>query len=140
MELKVKKVHNDAKLPEYAHPHDAGMDLFALSDTEISPGEFIAIGTGVSIEVPEGYAGLIWDKSGIAITNGLKILGGVIDSGYRGEVKVGIINLSKKNYKFEKGHKVAQMIIQEIKRANLIEVINLSKSSRGDQGFGSTGK
>lgn len=140
MELKIKKIHPDAKLPKYATEGDAGMDLFATEEKILGPGDFWAVPVGFALEIPKGYAGLIWDKSGLSINHGLKILGGVIDSGYRGEVKVGIINLSNSEYKIEKGHKVAQMIVQKIEHVEIIEVENLSETKRGEEGFGSTGK
>lgn len=140
MQLKVKRVHPEAKLPSYAHPHDAGMDLFASGEVVLKPGEFVGVPTGVALEIPEGFVGLIWDKSGLAINNGLKTLGGVVDAGFRGEVKVGMINLSGKEYKIEKGHKVAQMLIQKIEIPEIVEVSELSDTSRGVDGFGSTGK
>lgn len=140
MKLKVKKVHPDAKLPQYATTGDAGMDLFASEAITLNPGEFVAVPTGVAVEIPDGFAGLIWDKSGISIKNGLKQMGGVIDSSYRGEVKVGMVNLSQKEYTFEKGHKVAQMLIQKVEHVNIEEADELSATERGAGGFGSTGK
>lgn len=140
MQIKIKKLHADAKLPTYAHPGDAGMDFFALENTTVKLGEHVAIKTGISIEIPEGYAGLFWDKSGLAIKQGIKLLGGVIDAGYRGEIQIGIVNLGKTEYAFETGHKVAQMLIQKIESPEIIQVQELSQSSRGVKGFGSTGK
>lgn len=138
--LKIKKVHPDAVAPVYAHHGDAGFDLYTPEEITIKPNERLQISTGVALEIPEGYAGLIWDKSGLSHNNGLKTLGGVIDSGYRGEVKVGMINLADKPYTFAKGHKVAQMIIQKIEQLEMLEVNQLHDSSRGVGGFGSTGK
>jgi dUTP pyrophosphatase len=140
MKLLIKRVHPDAKIPSYAHPGDAGMDLFALERTALKPGERLAVRTGVSMEIPEGHVGLIWDKSGIAIKNGLKTLGGVVDAGYRGEVLIGMINLSQTEYIFEAGHKVAQVLIQKIERPDVEEASELSDTSRGHGAFGSTGK
>ena len=140
MQIKIKKLHSEAKLPSYAHPGDAGMDIFAIEKTVIKPGEHLAVKTGVSMEIPKGYVGLVWDKSGLSIKEGLKILGGVIDSGYRGEIMIGMINLSKKKYIFEAGHKVAQILIQKIESPKILESSSLVKSKRGHGGFGSTGK
>ncbi len=140
MKIKVKKLTKDTKIPAYAYPGDAAFDLLARVETELNPGEWKNVPTGLAFEIPEGYAGLIWDKSSVAMKNGIKTLGGVIDSGYRGEVDVGVINLSDKLYLFEKGHKVAQMIIQKIEQAEIIEVAGLSETKRGDKGFGSSGK
>ena len=90
--------------------------------------------------IPEGYVGLIWDKSGLSQKFGLKNLGGVVDSGYRGEIMVGIVNLGKEDYKFEPGQKVAQLLIQKVESPKIEEVENLEEGLRGENGFGSTGK
>lgn len=140
MEIKVTKVDLEAKIPSYAHLGDAGMDLFALEDTPIKVGEIVKVRTGVSMEIPGGFVGLIWDKSGVSMNFGIKTMGGVIDSGYRGEIIVGVINLGKEDYIFEKHHKVAQMLIQPVSYSELKEAENLSDTTRGDGGFGSTGK
>ena len=140
MKVKIKKINPEAKLPSYAHPGDAGMDLYAIKDITIRPDENVRVGTGVAVEIPDGYVGLIWDKSGLSNNHGLKTLGGVIDSGYRGEVIVGLINLSKKEYTVEKHHKVAQMLIQKVEYPIIEEVEKLPGTSRGEGGFGSTGK
>jgi len=130
----------EAVLPKYAHSFDAGMDIFALENVTINPGQSVGIKTGLSFEVPEGYVGLVWDKSGLSIKHGLKILGGVLDSGYRGELIVGMINLGKEPYVFEKGHKLTQLLIQPIVITEIKEVEDLSETERGQGGLGSTGK
>ena len=140
LSLNVKKLVADAKLPEYAHHGDAAFDLYIPETLTIKPGERVQIPTGVAMEIPYGYVGLIWDKSGLSHKYGLKTLGGVIDAGYRGEVKVGMINLGTEAYTFEKGHKIAQMIIQKREETLITEVSNIENSERGDAGFGSTGK
>src|SRR5512133_666868 len=140
MEIKIKILENEIPMPTYAYPGDAAFDLLAREETELKPGEWKDIPTGLALEIPDGYAGLIWDKSGVSIKNGIKTLGGVIDAGYRGEVKIGVINLGDKIYKFGKGHKVAQMIIQKIEQAKLVLVSELSEAGRGDKGFGSSGE
>ncbi len=139
MELRIKKLHPDAKLPSYAHVGDAGMDLFANGEVLVSSGERVLVQTGVAVEIPIGYVGLIWDKSGLSNNHGLKVLGGVIDAGYRGEIKVGIINLSTEDYKISAGHKIAQMLIQKVEHMQIIEITELSEAVRGEGGFGSTG-
>lgn len=138
--LPIKKLYEDAKVPTFAHPGDAGMDLYAREAITIPAGQKGIVPTGVAMAIPEGYVGLIWDKSGVAIKGGVKVLGGVIDAGYRGEVMVGMINLSDADYTFEAGHKVAQMIIQERIQPEVVEVADLDATSRGEGGFGSTGK
>jgi dUTP pyrophosphatase len=140
MKLKIKKLHPDAVIPKYAHFDDAGFDLFAIEDTVIKVNERVPVKTGIAMEIPTGYVGLIWDKSGISVKEGIKTLAGVVDSTYRGEALVAVINLSDKDYVFEKGHKVAQMIIQKKETVEFEEVTELSDTSRGAGGFGSTGK
>ena len=141
MILRVKKLHPEAVVPAYAHPGDAGMDLFALEDTVVAAGQLTDVRTGIAMEIPEGHAGLIWDKSGLAIRERLKVVGGVIDASYRGEIRVGITNLGNKDYKFEKGHKVAQMLIQKVEAPSIEESLEeLSQTKRGHGRFGSTGK
>lgn len=138
--LKIKKLKDDAKVPTYAHPGDAGLDLYACEEVRIAPGARAIIGTGVAMEIPEGYVGLVWDKGGISMKGGLKTIGGVVDSGYRGEIMIGIINFSDKEYVFEKGHKVAQMVIQQKEEVTVEEIDELSDTERGDKKFGSSGK
>ncbi|MEK7635154.1 MAG: dUTP diphosphatase [Patescibacteria group bacterium] len=140
MQLKVKKVDSEAKLPQYAHPYDAGMDLFALEEVKIKSGETARIRSGIALEIPEGFVGLCWDKSGLSMKSGIKVLAGVIDAGFRGELVMGVINLGKEEYVFEKGHKVMQMLVQPVEILDIIEVEELSEAERGENGFGSTGK
>ena len=111
MKLKVKKISPGAKLPVYQHPGDAGMDLFAAEEIKLEAGEVKAVPTGIKMAIPQGYVGLIWDKSGISL-RGLHRLAGVVDSGYRGEVRIVMVNLGKETHVFKQGQKVAQMLIQ----------------------------
>jgi dUTP pyrophosphatase len=138
--LKIKKLHPDAIVPQFAHADDAGMDLFALERTVALPKSITRIRTGLAMEVPEGYAGLCWDKSGLAANHGIKTLAGVLDAGYRGELVLAVYNLKDEPYVFEKGHKVMQMLIQKVEQPEIIEVDELTETSRGAGGFGSTGK
>ncbi len=140
MKLKIKKLDPNAKLPEYAKVGDAGMDLFALEDTVARPMEVVRVRTGIAMEIPAGYVGLCWDKSGISINHKIKLLGGVIDAGFRGEIIMGLINLGTEPYTFEKGHKVMQLLIQKVEQLEIIEAEQLSETERGVGGFGSTGK
>ena len=140
MKIRVKKLHPDAQIPNIAHVGDAGCDLFATESLTLKPGERGQVSTGIAMEIPLGYVGLIWDKSGISHKGGIKTLGGVIDSGYRGEFLVGVINLGKEIYTFEKGNKIAQLLIQKIETPIFEEVKELSDTNRGGDGFGSTGK
>ena len=140
MEIKVKKLVPEAVLPSYAHVDDAGMDLFCLEKVVLTPGQRAQMRTGIALEIPKGYVGLIWDKSGLAQKYGLKTLGGVVDSTYRGEIMVGVVNLDSKPYTFEAGHKIAQILIQKIEKVNIVDVDELSVTARGPHAFGSTGK
>ena len=139
MALNIKKLSATAILPQYAFPHDAGMDLYACEKAVIAPQERTLIATGIAMAIPIGYVGLIWDKSGIATKHGLKTMAGVIDSGYRGEVKILIHNLSDKPYTVEAGTKIAQMLIQPVEQKKIVEVEELDETTRGEDGFGSTG-
>lgn len=139
MKIQVKKLDSEAKIPQFAHPGDAGMDLFSNADIIIKPGERANVATGIGMEIPGGFVGLIWDKSGVAWNGGIKTMGGVIDSGYRGEIGILLINLSDKNYTIKKGEKIAQMLIQKIENLEISEVAELSDTSRGGGAFGSTG-
>jgi len=139
MELKVKKVKMDAKLPQYGHTGDAGLDLFSSVDFVLEKGQVEAIPSGIKVAIPDGFVGLIWDKSGVSL-RGVHRLAGVIDSGYRGEVKVVMINLSDKPFAIDKGMKIAQMLVQPITLVRVVETEDLDDTSRGEGGFGSTGK
>jgi len=139
VKVKVKKLHPEAIIPSYAHPGDAGLDLYSVENLIIPAGERALVPTGLAIELPEGYVSLIWDKSGLAAKNGIKTMGGVIEYTYRGEYKVVMFNTSKENYEIKKGQKIAQLLVQPIVTAEIEEVSELSESSRGTGGFGSTG-
>ena len=139
MEMKVKKIHKDAKLPGYGHIGDAGLDLFSVMECVLKGGEARAISTGIQVAIPDGYVGLIWDKSGISLKN-IHRLAGVVDAGYRGEIKVVMTNLSSKAFSIEKGMKIAQMLIQPVIKVKVVDSEVLDETSRGEDGFGSTGK
>ena len=139
MKLKVKKIHPEAKLPQYSHKGDAGLDLFSSVDCVLQKGEVKAVPTGIKVAIPEGNVGLIWDKSGVSL-KGAHRLAGVIDSGYRGEVRVVMVNLSTDSFVIEKGMKIAQLLIQPVMEVEVNEVEDLEETSRGEDGFGSTGK
>jgi dUTP pyrophosphatase len=140
MKIKIKKLHKDAIIPKQAHHDDAGMDLFAINDFEMVPNERKSIPLGIALEIPDGYVGLIWDKSGLSHKYGIKTFGGVVDAGFRGEICVGLMNLSNEEFKFEKGHKVAQLLIQKVDSIEFEEVNELNITKRDKGGFGSTGK
>ena len=137
--MQIKRLHPEAILPSYAHPGDAGMDLYSCEQLVIPPQERRLIKTGISLAIPPGYVGLIWDRSGLASKHGLKSMAGVIDTGYRGEVCVLIHNLSLGPFTVEKGMKISQMLIQPVTQMELEEVASLDDTDRGAGGFGSTG-
>ncbi len=139
MLLQVKKLNKEAKLPERAHAEDAGLDLFVLDDVVLEKGATVVLGTGIALAIPEGYVGLIWDKSGLAAKHGLTCLGGVIDAGYRGEIMVTLANLGRDAYTITKHQKIAQLLIQQVALPQLEEVVELDDTTRGENRFGSTG-
>ncbi|PIS42942.1 MAG: dUTP diphosphatase [Candidatus Kerfeldbacteria bacterium CG08_land_8_20_14_0_20_40_16] len=140
MKIKIKRFHSEVKIPQYAHLGDAGLDLYSLEDKVLNPGERYLFKLGFALELPEGYVGLIWDKSGLAANSGVTNLGGVIDSNYRGEVGVILLNASSSAATIKKGDRIAQLLIQKIETVEIEEVTELSDSPRGTGGFGSTGK
>ena len=140
IDIKIKRLEEDAKLPDQPYEGDAGFDLYANETVTFEPGDKATIKTGIAIAVPMGYVGLIWDKSGVGIKKGHKVLGGVVDAGYRGEIMIGMINLSRESHTFEKGDKVAQMLIQKVEQPKIIEVEELDETERGEKAFGSSGK
>lgn len=139
MKLKVKKLNPEAKLPSKGHPGDAGIDFFAVETAVFSPNAQVNVKTGVAVEIPDGFVGLIWDKSSISFNKGLKVMGGVIDSGYRGEIIMSLYNTSSKEQIIEKGQKVAQMIIQKFEDCSIEEAFEMSETVRGEGREGSTG-
>lgn len=139
MKLYIKKVDQNAKLPSYAHASDAGMDMYALERVEMAPLERVQIKTGIAFELEIDHVALVWDKSGLSHKKGIKVLGGVLDAGYRGEILIGAVNLGNEKVIFEAGDKVAQVLIQKIEYAEIEEVQELNTADRGEQGFGSTG-
>jgi dUTP pyrophosphatase len=142
MNLNLKKINSDAVIPTYAKQGDAGADLYSVEDTEIWPGERKLVSTGIAIEVPEGFVGLIHPRSGMAANHGVTVLNtpGTIDAGYRGELKVILINLDKhKKFEVHKGDRIAQLVIQAVERVDFTELQELSDSVRNVDGFGSSG-
>jgi dUTP pyrophosphatase len=138
--LPVKRLHADAVLPVYKHPGDAGMDLSAVEAVTVAPGEIVTVPTGLAFAIPDGYVGLVHPRSGLA-SRGLTVANapGTIDAGYRGEVKVLLINLGREIFAIEKGDRIAQMVIQQVAHLPLVESANLDATPRGSGGFGSTG-
>lgn len=139
MKVEFQKISENAIVPCYGHPGDAGLDIFSAEDIILTAGERKRIGTGIKMELPKGYAGLIWDKSGMAFNDGIKTMGGVIDSGYRGEILIVLVNLGKNSYEIKKGQKIAQLLIQKIEEVKIKITDIVGETSRGEGGFGSTG-
>ncbi len=139
MKIFAKKLYPEAKLPNFAHPGDAGMDLYSVAELTLKPGERVSVPTGIAMALPEGYVALVWDKSGVSHKFGVKVLGGVIDSGYRGEYLVGLVNLGQESFEIKVGQKIAQLLIQKVEHPEVEEVAELDETSRGDGRFGSTG-
>ena len=137
--LKVKKLRPDAVLPVRKRKGDAGLDLYAVEDVVLKPGEWKAVPTGIAVEIPEGHFGLIKDRSGLALKHALHCLAGVVDENYRGEIKVVMINLGREEFKIEKGTRIAQLLIVPYLSVEVEEVEELSDTERGERGFGSSG-
>ena len=131
----------DATAPEYQTEGAAGCDLISSEDVELPPGKWAAIGTGLFIEIPKGYAGYVCPRSGLALKNGISILNapGIIDSDFRGEVKVILINQADLRHRVKKGDRIAQLLFVPVMQARLCRTEELSSTDRGFGGFGSTG-
>jgi dUTP pyrophosphatase len=143
MELKVTKLHADAVVPTRAQPGDAGLDLHSIEAAHMGPGERWSVGTGIALEIPEGHAGLVLPRSGLAREHGIALVNspGLIDAGYRGEVRVLLLNTDPaETVRLEAGARIAQLVVTPVALAEPVEVAELSDSARGDGGFGSTGR
>jgi dUTP diphosphatase len=143
MDLPVAKLKSDAVLPSRAHEGDAGLDLYACEPAHLGPGERWSVGTGIGVEIPEGHAGLVLPRSGLARDHGISLVNspGLIDSGYRGEVRVLLLNTDPaETFRIEPGERIAQLVIAPIVPADPVEVEALAESARGDGGFGSSGR
>ncbi len=137
--LSIKKLETDAKAPVRAHSDDAGADLFCLLGVELPMGVPVKIRTGIAMAVPSGHVGMICDRSSMG-AKGIRVLGGIVDAGYRGEVQVILINLTNQPLSISKGDKVAQILIIPIRYSPIHETTNLDDTARSAGGFGSTGK
>jgi dUTP pyrophosphatase len=139
MQVKIKLLSDKAIIPSYAHSNDSGMDLFAIKDEILKAGETKVINIGLSIELPENTEAQIRPKSGLSSSSGVSAILGTIDEGYRGEIGVILYNHSAVDYEIKEGKKIAQMVIMPVLRPSIIQVKELSDTSRGEGGFGSTG-
>lgn len=142
LRIPVKRLDPDVPLPSYAHEGDAGLDLRAAEGVDLKPGERAVVPTGIAVAIPEGYAGFVQPRSGLAATFGLSMVNppGLVDSGYRGEIKVILINHDPNEViHLRRGERIAQMVILRVPAAQLEAVDELPPSTRGEGGFGSTG-
>jgi dUTP pyrophosphatase len=140
--IEFKLLHELAQAPKYAHDGDAGADLVCVEDVMLKPGERLLVPTGVAIALPEGYVGLVHPRSGLAAKHGIGIVNapGTIDSGYRGELKICLINLDQsETVALPAGSRIAQLVIQQVTTANFVQVNDLDNTERSDNGFGSSG-
>ena len=143
MDLPVVKLNDEALLPTRAHQGDAGLDLYACEAAHIGPGERWSVGTGVGVEIPEGHAGLVLPRSGLARDHGIALVNapGLIDSGYRGELRVLLLNTDPaETFRVEPGERIAQLLITPIATPEPVQTDALSQSARGAGGFGSSGR
>ena len=141
LSINVKRLHPDAVVPTYAIPGDAGADLSALDEVVVPARGHAVVPTGIAIELPSGFVGLVHSRSGLAIKEGIAVVNspGTIDSGYRGEIRVGLINHRDSDFVVTAGMRIAQLVIQRVEHAAFTVVTELSDSDRGEAGFGSTG-
>ena len=138
----LRRLHADLPGPSYAHPGDAGADLVAAEDVELAPGERATVPTGVAIALPEGYAAFVHPRSGLAARHGVTVVNapGTVDAGYRGEIKVTLLNTDRdRPVAFQRGDRIAQLVVQRVERVEFVVVEDLPDSVRGGGGFGSTG-
>jgi dUTP pyrophosphatase len=143
VDVLVQRLDAELPLPSYAHPGDAGLDLLSTVDVEVAPGQRVLAPTGIAIALPDGFAAFIHPRSGLAIRDGLTVANapGTVDAGYRGEIKVALVNLDlHQAVAVRRGDRIAQLIVQQVERVAFHEVDRLPGSARGDGGFGSTGR
>jgi dUTP pyrophosphatase len=141
VEIPVRRDHVGLALPGYAQPGDAGLDLCAAESITLKPGERGVVPTGLRLAIPDGHAGLILPRSGLALRHGVTVLNapGLVDAGYRGEIRVLLINHGAEAVTLERGERIAQLVIQPVAQVRLVETDRLPDSNRGEGGFGSTG-
>lgn len=140
LDVELKQLDPELELPSYAQDGDAGADLRTRTDFTLEPGARKMVDTGIAISLPPGHVAFIKPRSGLASKHGIHVLGGVIDAGYRGEIRVVLLNTdSREAMEFGRGDRIAQLVIQKVEQANFIVVDELSESARGAGGFGSTG-
>jgi dUTP pyrophosphatase len=140
IELPIRRLRPDAQVPTRAYEGDAGIDLAACDRVELGPGERALVSTGVAVAIPEGYAGYVQPRSGLAAEHGISIVNtpGLVDSGYRGELKVNLLNTDREPFVVEPGMRIAQLVVLPVPAVRLVEVDELPESERGARGFGSS--
>jgi dUTP pyrophosphatase len=134
------RVGDNGSLPEYSSMGAAGADLRASEAVEIAPGARAAVPTALRLQIPPGHVGLVWPRSGLAVRHGIDTLAGVIDSDYRGEVRVVLVNHGGERFRVEKGDRIAQLLVQKVERAAFAAVASIDETDRGEGGFGSSGR
>lgn len=142
IQIPIKLLRDDVQMPEYAYEGDAGLDLRCAEPTvTVQPHTHVLVSTGVAVAIPEGYAGFVLPRSGLAAKQGVTVLNtpGLIDSQYRGEIKVILANTSDQQVSFFEGDRIAQLVIQQVPKVELVQVAVLDETDRGPQGFGSSG-
>jgi dUTP pyrophosphatase len=141
LEVGVRRLHENAVLPSRAYEGDAGLDLASCEALTLGPGERASVGTGIALEIPEGYAGFVQPRSGLAARHGIGVVNspGLIDSGYRGEIRVVLLNTdAREAFSIEPGMRIAQLVVAPVASVHLVEVQELATSERGARGFGSS--
>lgn len=138
-QIKYKLLAPNAHVPTQSHDSDAGWDLYSTHPVIIKSGHRSTISTGLSLEIPPSFVGLIWPRSGLSVRKGIDVLAGVIDYGYRGEIKVCLLNTSSISVGIESGDRVAQILFQEVPKFKMVSSMELTESERKDKGFGSSG-
>ncbi|HEX2127955.1 MAG TPA: dUTP diphosphatase [Solirubrobacterales bacterium] len=143
MELRCTLLREEARLPTRAHDGDAGLDLYASEPARLGPGERASVGTGIAVEIPAGHAGLVLPRSGLAARHGIALVNapGLLDAGYRGEVRVLLLNTDREaSFEIQAGDRIAQLLVTPFAELTPIEASELSGSARGNGGFGSSGR
>ncbi len=141
MQIPLQRLDGELPIPAHAHPGDGGVDLYARESTRLDAGERAVVPTGIAVAIPDGFAGLVTPRSGLAARNGISVVNGpgLVDSGYRGEIKVVLVNLSNGPFEIERGDRIAQFVVIPVAVQEFVPVDELPDSTRGSGGFGSTG-
>ncbi len=141
MQIPLQRLDRELPIPAHAHPGDGGVDLYARDSVRLDAGERTVVPTGIAVAIPDGFAGLVTPRSGLAARSGISVVNGpgLVDSGYRGEIKVVLVNLSNEPFEVERGDRIAQFVVIPVAVQEFVPVEELPNSTRGSEGFGSTG-